>query len=585
MGGFAGWIGDPAAGEAAIAPMLEALAHRGRGDAGALALSGAGMLGARGPQPLADAQAGIALVLDGEIANRQGLRAQLAQRGYRFASEDSAEVLLRAYQHWDKEAVRHLRGAFAFALWDARKQRLLLARDRFGEKPLHLHEGGAGLRFASEAKGLLAHPGVPREADLQAVWDLLALRYVPGPRTLFKGVRKLAPGSYALWQFGRLHETRYWAPPDGEPAPARPPAQEPVGAFVERFEEAVKLRLEGHAHAGAFLSGGFDGAAVAAAMARQGARVSTFSAGVEGDSASELPAAARLAKQLGTVHHEIVLSPRELLAHLPRAVAMRDAPLARPADIAVHLLAREAARSVEIVLTGDGGDEILGGHRRHAAERYAWLLGQVPTLLAVAMPLAGASLAIRDPRSRWARWTGLQDGEHRSRLSILTVQDEKTGARTRGTPLRQMLHYEQSGWLPDHVLERTDRMAMAASLETRAPFVDHRIAEHVSALPDEARVKGFATKRILRRAMPLLAPGLRPRKRGLRIPAAQWLRTDLRETLLEHLGGAGSLTRPYYDGKVLDAMVGQHLAGKRNHEEILWTLLNLEIWHRTLRPA
>jgi len=254
-----------------------------------------------------------------------------------------------------------------------------------------------------------------------------------------------------------------------------------------------------------------------------------------------------VAKHFGTQHHEIVLERRDVLAQLPQLVASRDAPVSRPADIALHLLAREAARKVKVALSGDGGDEILGGYRRHT-----FLRGFAPS-----------------PK----RVNG---------LFVIPVADPKLAPEEgKASALRNILYYEQTGWLADNLLERSDRMTAAASLELRMPFLDHRVAEYVSALPDSARVRGLSTKWILRQADRKLIgdAGLKPRKAGFRIPVGDLMREA---GVLDQLRGAGSLTRAYYDGKVLDRLVDEQLAGKRNHEEILWTLLNLEIWSRTL---
>lgn len=501
---------------------------------------------------LTDTASRISLSLDGAILNAAELRAELGRHGFAFRNESDAEVLLRAYQYWDKEVVKQLRGAFALALWDARKERLMLARDRFGQKPLYLHEAGSTFTFASELKALLRAPGVQREVDVGAVGEYLALGYVRGPRTLVQGVRKLAPGSYALWQFGNLREVRYWSAPDGESAEQKRwnggGTAEPVEGFIERLDEAVRLAMNGTQRVGAFLSGGFDSAAIVALMKRHRDRLATFSAGFADDKRSELAAAAKLAQHFATEHHELVLQPREILAELPRLVAGRDAPFCRPCDIALQLLARQAARTVPVALSGDGGDEVLGGYRRHTFLRgFAPKPAKPGGLFVIALPLS----------SEEAHYEG------------------------KSTPLRRILYYEQVGWLPDNLLERADRMSAAASLDLRAPFVDHRLAEYVSALPDALRVRGLTTKRILREAdRRLLArAAVKPRKGGFRIRLADPLRGEMRD-LLDLLRGPACLTRAYYDGATLDRLVDEHLAVRKNHEEILWTLLNLEIWHR-----
>jgi asparagine synthase (glutamine-hydrolysing) len=375
---------------------------------------------------------------------------------------------------------------------------------------------------------------------------------------------------------------RYWTPPDGKPQSPQPSA-DAVPAFAEKLEQAVQERLP----AGILLSGGIDSAMLVAIAAKH-QKVKTFSAGFADDTASELARAAQVAKRFGTEHHEVVLSPRDVIARLPQAVAHRDGPVSRPADVALHFLACEAARSSRSVLTGDGADEVLGGYRRHLAERYGWGFRSLPTLLMLAAPLARGrprlrrailSLRTSDWRSRYVRWIG-NPGEHEGKLP----DDESRYEEAKfPSSLRRVLYFDQSSWLPDNVLERTDRMTMAASLEARAPFLDHRLAEFVSALPDELRVRGLSTKWILRRAARPLLAGLAPRQAGFRIPVGEWLRGELSEFLVEHLRGPRSLTRAYYEGKILDRLLDEHLAGRRNHEEILWTLLNLEIWQRACR--
>ena len=585
MGALAGWVaGRNAPDENAIGGMLEALAHRAAGGGIYALQSESGHRVVLG-EAYYDEEAGIAVALDGALANRAELQGKLAPRGYRFSTGLPAELLARAYEHWDKDVVHHLRGAFAFAIWDARKDRLMLARDRMGEKPLYLAEHGT-LFFASEIKALLKAPGIKAQADPGAVRDYLAYRYVPGPRTLVNGIRKLLPGTYALWQFGRTKEVRYWTPPDRNPR-VETPKGDVVQQFTDKLDEAVKLQSPG----AVLLSGGLDSAMLVALASRHGP-LKTYSAGFADDPDSELPGAAQVAKQFGTEHHEIVLSPRDVVARLAQVVAHRDAPVARPADVALHFMACEISKGTRAVLTGEGGDAVLGGQRRHLAERYGWAFRSMPTLLLVAAPLAHsrphmqsviASLRTGDTYRRYVRWNGAVGLDERDQL----YPGEKNSPRTvdadpRISNLRRALYFDQSSWLPDDVLERADRMTMAASLEARAPFLDHRLVEFVSALPDDQRVRGFATKWILRQAARPLLPGLRPRKGGFGIHAGAWLRGELRDFLVDHLRGPGSLTRSYYEARVLDRVLDQHLAGKRDHETLLWTLLNLEIWHRAL---
>jgi asparagine synthase (glutamine-hydrolysing) len=608
--------------DGAMARVLEALAHRGPDGAGACAFQGARhrvVLGHRrlaiidpqgARQPMCDEAAGVALTFNGEIYNFRELRAELEGHGHRFALDSDTEVLLRAYLQWDTEVVHHLRGQFAFAVWDSRKDRLMLARDRFGEKPLYLCESGGSVFFASEVKALLAIPGIRPEVDLQAVRDYLAYRYVPGPRTLFSGIRKLAPASYAIWQHGRRREVRYWTPPDREPrAEHQTESGDAVPRFLAELEAAVKLQMVSDVPFGAFLSGGLDSSTVVALMSRHHPKVKTFSVGFAEQRYSELPYAAEVAKQFGTEHHELVVSQRDLMDKLARLVAYRDAPVAEPSDIPIYMLACEAARSVKMVLTGEGSDELLGGYPKHVMERYGWSYRALPAMvrrglvapLVRALPYgfrrmktAIATAGIGDWRERYVRWFGALDRAECDRLAApvlngAAVLDTKPpfDAAAGTSALRRMLYFDQASWLPDNLLERGDRMTMAASIEARVPFLDHRLAEFVSTLPDALRVRGFATKWVLRQAGRQLIPK-RIRKRpkvGFRVPVNEWFRGEMRGFLLDHLAGSASLTRPYYNAGVLDRVMEEHLKGRQNHEKLLWMLLNLEIWHRTYRPA
>jgi asparagine synthase (glutamine-hydrolysing) len=297
------------------------------------------------------------------------------------------------------------------------------------------------------------------------------------------------------------------------------------------------------------------------------------------------------------------------MSKLPKLVAYRDAPVAEPSDIPIYMLACEAARSVKMVLTGEGSDELLGGYPKHVMERYAWPYRALPGIvrrglvapLVHALPYgfrrmktAVATASIGDWRERYVRWFGALDRAECDRLAGPALNGSPVlgaslpfDAASGTSSLRRMLYFDQTSWLPDNLLERGDRMTMAASIEARIPFLDHRLAEYVSTLPDELRVKGLRTKWILRQAGKELIPK-RIRKRpkvGFRVPVNEWFRGPMRGFLLDHMAGSSSLTRPYYNATVLDRLMDEHLKGKQNHEKLLWMLLNLEIWHRTYRHA
>ena len=521
--------------------------------------------------------------------------------------DSDTEVLLHAYRQWGEACVERLRGMFAFAIWDARRAKLFIARDRFGEKPLFLREDAGNLHFASEIKALLAVPGARQPVDVSAVWDYLAFRYVPGPKTLVTGIRKLAPGTCGTWHAGRLTERRYWTAPDQAPLGEDVPEGDVVASFLERLDEAVSLQMVSDVPFGAFLSGGLDSSAIVALMTRHNRKVKTFSVGFGGSESgySELGYAGVVARHFATDHHELVVNPDDLVDHLPGLVAFRDAPVTEPSDVPIYLLAREASKSVKMVLTGEGSDELLGGYPKHVVERFAGAYQSiVPGSIRhnLIQPLARSlpygfrraktaitNLNIEDWPERYARWFGACSNDERESLTRLRVNGHAFGGAVppfdgdpRASRLRRILYADQTSWLPDNLLERGDRMTMAASIESRVPFLDHELAAFVSRLPDRCRVNGFTTKWVLRRAAASLIPKaiLERPKVGFRVPVNRWFQGPMREFVQDHLCGPRSHTRGYYDPKVLDRTLDEHVRGRQNHEKLIWALLNLEIWHR-----
>jgi asparagine synthase (glutamine-hydrolysing) len=638
MCGIAGAITHPRSGvtRETLTRMLDSIAHRGPDGHGAEEFHAPSghrvLLGHRrlaiidpvgSPQPMCDREARLALTFNGEIYNFRALRERLEARGARFRTGGDTEVVLRAYQYWGEKCVEELRGMFAFAIWDGKDRKLFMARDRFGEKPLFLREDASGLYFASEIKALLQLPQEKPRVDESAVWDYLAFRYVPGPKTLLQGIRKLAPGTCATWHDGKLTERRYWSAPDKAPPPGpsvegdpRSPKREgeTIEAFLAQLDESVKLQMVSDVPFGAFLSGGLDSSTIVALMTRHNAKVKTFSVGFGGPESaySELGYAGVVARHFATDHHELVVNPDDLIEHLPKLVGFRDAPVTEPSDIPIYMLSKEASKSVKMVLTGEGSDEILGGYPKHVYERFAhgyqmlvpgYVRHKLIQPLTQSLPYgfrraktAVTNLNIEDWPERYARWFGACSNAERETLTTLRVNGHARkwgpGLRRDDSPpfdsdpksstLRRILYADQTSWLPDNLLERGDRMTMAASIESRVPFLDHELAGFVSALPDNYRVKGLKTKWILRQAGRSLIPDAildRP-KVGFRVPVNKWFQGPMRGYLREHLQASDSRTRHYFDPQVLDGVIGDHIDGKQNHEKLLWALLNLEIWHR-----
>jgi asparagine synthase (glutamine-hydrolysing) len=620
MCGIAGWIDLEPAAPAILAAMTSAIAHRGPDGDGAFHGQGDGgvevALGHRrlaiidpagGVQPMLSEDGRHALVFNGEIYNFRDLQAELEGLGHRFRTRSDTEVLLAAYQAWGDGCLPRLRGMFAFALWDGVRQRLLLARDRFGKKPLFLWRDGARLVFGSEIKALLAHSMVPARLDRDSVAEMLAWRYVPGPHTLFAGIRKLPPGCLAVWSRGRLHEASWWSPPDA----GEPPSQEAlvgnvVGDFTRLLDECVSLRMVSDVPFGAFLSGGLDSSAVVALMSRHAAKVSTFSVGWAEAEYSELGYARLVAERFRTDHHEVVVRAEDLIDHLPELTGFRDAPVAEPADLPIWRLSCEAAKSVKMVLTGEGSDELLAGYPKHRFEPWAaaWQRLVTPDIQSrVVEPLVAllpyrfrriktlvASLSLRDPVERLPRWFGALSPAEVAALCVLEgvgreLDPAPFRVARRNSALRKVLAFDQASWLPDNLLERGDRMTMAASIEARMPFMDHQLAHFLSCNPDDVRIRRGSQKWLLRRAMKGVLPEavLERPKVGFRVPVDLWFRGRLKPWLHDLLLSPESLTRDWYRPEPLSRLVGEHVAGRCNHEKTLWMLATLELFQRRYR--
>jgi asparagine synthase (glutamine-hydrolysing) len=620
MCGIAGFIVLPLKGghQIALRNMAAAISHRGPDDEGffeASTRSDRHRVGlahrrlsiidlATGHQPMSNEDGTVHVVFNGEIYNFQSLRDELISFGHHFTTASDTETIVHAYEQWGGQCVERFRGMFAFAIWDARNDLLFLARDRFGKKPLYFCANGSQLVFASEIKSILTFPGVKCETDMESVWDYFSYRYVPGPDTLFKNIRKLMPGSYAFWKKGHLRETRYYHPPDRQAWQDTPPPAAPVKSFLDKLDEAVRIRMISDVPFGAFLSGGLDSSALVALMSRHSNHpIKTFSVGFKGDAKSELGYAGMVAEQFHTDHHELIISPDDLMTWLPELVRFRDAPVSEPSDIPIYLLSLEARKSVKMVLTGEGADEFLGGYPKHVFEHYVQGYQRLPDFVQNGMlqPLvqslpyrfhraktAIVNLGLNSFEERMPRWFGALSEHERS--ALVALEPPKRSRRHKqlfdsaatSSPLRRILYFDQVSWLPDNLLERGDRMTMAASIEARMPYLDQELAAFVSSLPDQYRIRGRATKWILHEAMkPILpAPILKRSKVGFRVAVNDWFRGPMRDYLYDHLTGPKSMTADYYHKAALEKVLADHVTARHNHEKLLWTLLNLEIWHR-----
>ena len=558
----------------------------------------------RGHQPIGNEDDSIQIVFNGEIYNYQSLRSDLISKGHYFRTDSDTETIVHAYEEYGHHCVDHLRGMFAFAIWDANKESLFLARDRFGKKPLFFFNDRDCVIFASEIKSILQYQHYHRQVDLSSVWEYLSYRYAPGPHTFFKNVVKLSPGCCALWKAGKFSTWSYYTPPDYYALDSTQEISNPVEAFFNKLDESVRIRMVSDVPFGAFLSGGIDSSAIVGMMSRHSSLpIKTFSVGFAESNYSELGYAKTIAEQFDTEHHELIVSQDHLIDALPALIGFRDAPVSEPSDIPIYLLSKEARKTVKMVLTGEGSDEFLGGYPKHVYERYVSQYQILPSALrhGLVEPIVSAlpykfrraktavnNMGLDDWNERMARWFGALSNAERDVLVSPGLKAVKKREKHSSTPeatnsaLRKILYFDQTSWLPDNLLERGDRMTMAASLESRMPFMDHELAELVSAMPDIMRVRNRTTKWILREAMKPIIPVeiLNRPKVGFRVPVNEWFQSSMRDWLYDHLTASNSITSVYYRREALGRILSDHARGRHNHEKLLWSLLNLEIWHR-----
>jgi asparagine synthase (glutamine-hydrolysing) len=618
MCGIAGFaLADPPRdAEHRLRAMADSIRHRGPDDEGFACFSLGELGGAvgfahrrlaiidltTGEQPMTHRAAGVTLIYNGEIYNFRELRRELESKGHRFRSQSDTEVLLTAYVAWGPECVGRLRGMFAFALWDEPRRRLMLARDHFGKKPLYLAETRGGLVFGSEVKALLAFGDLAPDLDRASVADYLVYRYVPAPHTLFAGIRKLSPGSYALWEAGRLSEKRFYTPPYGTTPQDLPAVADPLAAFRAVLDESVRLRMVSDVPFGAFLSGGIDSSTIVALMTRHSSQpINTFSVGFHEERYSELRYARLVARRFGTRHVEVVVSADDLMQHLPTLIEHGDAPVADPSNIPLYLISRDAARSVKMVLTGEGSDELLAGYPKHSAERFIPFYHRLvpsgfhqrliePPLRLLPydfrrIKIMAAAAGLRDRRERLPRWLGTLSFAERDRLLSRSVPRRPVDefpftADARRSELQRLLFFDQTSWLPDNLLERGDRISMAVSIEARMPFMDTDLAALLARLPDSWRIRGLTQKYILRAAMRDVLPReiLRRPKVGFRVPVNEWFRGPMRSFIRDHINSPTSLCREMCDRNQIERLIVEHESGRQNHEKLLWTLVNLELF-------
>jgi asparagine synthase (glutamine-hydrolysing) len=605
--------------ERAVRAMAGALVHRGPDSEGVFAEGPVALAArrlaiidlARGDQPMRNEDGSVTVVQNGELYEHRSVQAELERRGHRFASHCDTEVLPHLYEERGASFAEGLRGMFAIALWDVPERRLLLARDPFGIKPLYYRVAGGVLSFASELKALVRQPGFAGEIDLEALEAYLAFNSVPGPMSIYRDVRKLPAGHVLEARDGRVEVRRYARP---APVAAGDVRREPGGELADelrsRLRDSVRAHLESDVPVGVFLSGGIDSSLLAALAAQESpGAVSTFSIGFQERSYDELSRARMVAARYGTDHHELVLRP-DAAALLPEIAAAFDEPFADSSALPTYAVSRLASEHVKVAISGEGGDELFGGYFTYVADVLA-ARSRARAAAGLARPVVErlpsssrrvsleykakrfVRAAARPPLERHHGWKEIFSAEARAALLEPSRRaagtDPLTGWRARyaetegAEPLARLQDVDIGTYLVDDLLVKTDRASMAHSLEVRVPFLDPVVAELALALPTSQKVLALAKKRLLRRA----AVGLVPRsivhgpKRGFSIPAAAWLRGELRPFARDLLSSDALRRDGFFRPEAVTRLLDEHEAAREDHSRALWGLLCFQLWRRT----
>jgi asparagine synthase (glutamine-hydrolysing) len=611
IAGFAGLALDGAEADALLSRMCGAIRHRGPDDEGHFVAPGVG-LGMRrlsiidvagGQQPIGNEDGSVQIVFNGEIYNHHALRGNLTAAGHTFRTHADTEAIVHGYEEWGDEVVTRLRGMFAFAIWDARRRRLLVARDRLGIKPLYYEVRDGVFRFCSELRSLHAGGLAPVISDEAIAW-YLALGYIPDPMSVYQGVCKLPPGHVLTWSADTpdaVNVSRYWSPVRPEISIGENEAVEEIRRLLA---DAVASHLESEVPLGAFLSGGLDSSTVVALMAREAAgRVRTFSIGFEEMGYNEAPHAKQVAAALGTDHTELILTPAADQV-IDGLVALFDEPFADSSALPTYFVAELARRDVTVALSGDGGDELFAGYTRYAD---AIRRGTLPAAIRPLPAFAGLMLPHgaygrnrlldlgRSWQGRYATTVALPiqttaGGVARQALaSQLPPFSRLLGRWFAGTEGRDritaMTMVDMQTYLPGDILTKVDRTSMAVSLEARVPLLDHPLVEFAMSLPGALKLRDGSGKWIFRKAIQGLVPGIvldKP-KQGFAVPLDRWFRSELRGRIeaLTHQSPA----LEYVDERAVARLIGEHLRGRRDHSHQIWRVLALDLWLRRARST
>jgi asparagine synthase (glutamine-hydrolysing) len=610
--------------EEVIHNMCTALVHRGPDDEGihtsTKSKPSAGLghrrlkiidLTEAGRQPMCNEDGSLWLVLNGEIYNYPQLRKGLKDKGHQFRSNTDVEVVLHLYEDFAENCLSYLRGMFAFAIWDEKKGKLFFARDRLGQKPLLYYCDSHHLCFASEFSALFASGLIDRNINYEAMDQYLTFGYVPAPATIYKEILKMLPGHYGIFQDGKLHLKKYW---DLDYSHKITISEEDAAQeLIKRLKEAVGMRLVSDVPLGVFLSGGLDSSAITALMSQLTNKVKTFSIGFEEADFNELKFARTIAIRFSTDHREFTVKPKALEV-LPLLVERYGEPYADSSALPTFYVAKETRRYVTVALNGDGGDESFAGYDRYQAMVLAHSYNHLPSFLRdglrrASMSLIPEGLNFKKRRkrlrrflenaslpffSRYCNWVCIMNDTEKNKL----YSEDFKGQLGESKPadwlrdyaslpgdielIDRLMAIDIKTNLANDLLVKMDIASMANSLETRSPFLDHKLMEFVARLPAEYKMKKLIKKYLLKKAIKDLIPkgNLHRRKMGFAVPVGEWFRTDLKDFLYEILLSESSISRGYFKPEVIENMLNQHIEKRADYTFQLWALLMLELWHK-----
>jgi asparagine synthase (glutamine-hydrolysing) len=604
--------------------MRDVMTHRGPDEAGLHCDAQAALAHRRlsivdlstGQQPMPNEDGSVRTIFNGEIYNHAAIRARLEREGHVYRTASDTETIVHAYEQWGDDCVHQFRGMFAFAIWDTRRRRLLLVRDRLGVKPLYWCMAGTTLLFASEIKAILASGLIEPETNRAALPELLGTRSIAGEDTLFRGIRKLLPGYWLVFEDGAVRTRQYWDLPARDDRSARSSDPDAGARFGELLQESVRLRLMADVPLGVFLSGGLDSSAIASVMARLVSQpLKTFSVAFKERAFSELEYSRKVARAIGAEAQEIVIDDRDFFAALPKLVWHEDEPIAHPSSVPLYFVSALARRQVKVVLTGEGSDELLAGYGKYPRVAWNWKAGTVyehllpepwrariarqivPYLPGRMSRYADRSFLSMDRSPESMIFDNFAAIRLRDQRTLLApdLREAATGASAYKASLRhfealdgsstfldRLLYADMKTYLVE-LLMKQDQMSMAASIESRVPFLDHKLVEFAATLPDKWKLSGLTTKRILRHSMRGLLPRaiLNRPKMGFPVPFSRWMRGGWNSVARDVLLDRRSRERGLIDPAAVDRLLREHARAGTEGGDRIWGLMNLELWHRT----